>query len=153
VVKLSPDLAEDDTPAIIEVLVARGIDGIAISNTTLARIGLSDTSLASEAGGVSGRPLFHRSTTLLARVYQLTRGQVPLIGIGGIDSVSTAIAKMEAGATLLQLYTGLVFEGPGLIARLKRGLAAHIDRQRLAGIQAIVGRRAPEWAAKPLDGF
>jgi dihydroorotate dehydrogenase len=100
---------------------------------------------------VSGRPLFHRSTVMLARVYRLTEGRIPLIGIGGIDSGATAIAKIEAGATLLQLYTGLVFEGPGLLARLKRALVQYVDHRRLHRIGDATGRRAEEWASRALD--
>jgi dihydroorotate dehydrogenase len=148
VVKLAPDIAEDDLPAIVEVLVARGVDGIAVSNTTLARDGLVETSLAVEAGGVSGRPLFHRSTVMLARVYRLTGGRVPLIGIGGIDSGAAAIAKLEAGASLLQLYTGLVYEGPGLIARIKQELVGHLERDGLASVAALTGRDAEAWARR-----
>ena len=86
VVKLAPDIAEDDLEPIVKVLEARGVDGIAVSNSTLARERLRDTALAKEPGGVSGRPLFHRSTVVLARVHGLTGGRIPLIGIGGIDS-------------------------------------------------------------------
>jgi dihydroorotate dehydrogenase len=150
VVKLAPDIAEEDLAPIVQVLLARGIDGIAVSNTTLAREGLTDAALAKEAGGVSGRPLFHRSTVMLARVHMLTGRQIPLIGIGGIDSGASAIAKLEAGATLLQLYTGLVFEGPGLLGRMKREMLARIEREKLARIGDLTGRRAEEWAAKPL---
>jgi dihydroorotate dehydrogenase len=151
VVKLAPDLAEDSLPPIVDVLSSRGIDGIAVSNSTLARTGLRDAKLAREAGGLSGRPLFHRSTVMLARVHGLTRGRIPLIGIGGIDSGAAAIAKIEAGATLLQLYTGLVFEGPGLLARIKRDLVAYIERQQLGRISEAVGRNAGEWAKRPLE--
>ena len=152
VVKLAPDLAMDDLPLIVEVLTTRGIDAIAIGNTTLARTGLGETKLAQEAGGLSGRPLFTRSTVVLARVYRLTQGRIPLIGIGGIDSGPTAIAKIEAGATLLQLYTGLVFEGPGLLARLKRALVQYVDHRKLGRIGDAIGRRAEEWASRALDG-
>jgi dihydroorotate dehydrogenase len=110
-----------------------------------------DAALAREAGGVSGRPLFHRSTVVLARVYRLTQGKIPLIGIGGIDSGASAIAKIEAGATLLQLYTGLIFEGPGLIARIKRDLVRYADQRKLARISDAAGCRAEEWAGKPLE--
>ena len=122
VVKLAPDIAGDDLAPIVGVLAARAIDGIAVSNTTLAREGLGELAQAKEAGGLSGRPLFHRSTVMLARVQRLTAGRIPLIGIGGIDSGAAAIAKLEAGATLLQLYTGLVYEGPSLLARIERDL-------------------------------
>jgi dihydroorotate dehydrogenase len=150
VVKLAPDIAEADLEPIAEVLVHRGIDGIAVSNTTLARDGLADVELAKEAGGLSGRPLFHRSTAMLARVYLLTGGRIPLIGIGGIDSGAAAIAKLEAGASLLQLYTGLVYEGPALLARIKQDLVAYVERERLARLSEATGRRAEEWAARPL---
>ncbi|HET7156422.1 MAG TPA: quinone-dependent dihydroorotate dehydrogenase [Hyphomicrobiaceae bacterium] len=152
VVKLAPDIAEDDIAPIVRVLEARGVDGIAVSNSTLARERLGDTVLAKEAGGISGRPLFHRSTVVLARVHVLSGGRIPLIGIGGIDSGPTAIAKLEAGATLLQLYTGLVYEGPGLLARIKQEMIAHMARGKLAHIADLTGRRAEEWAAKAPEG-
>jgi dihydroorotate dehydrogenase len=150
IVKLAPDIAERDLGAIVMQLAAQGVDGIAVSNTTLSRRGLSDAS-ARQAGGLSGRPLFHRSTVVLARVHQATAGQIPLIGIGGIDSGSTALAKIEAGATLVQLYTGLIYEGPGLIQRIKDELAAGVLRAAARSIADLVGRQAAEWAAKPLE--
>ena len=133
------------------MLVSRGVDGIAVSNTTLSRLGVIDGARGQESGGLSGRPLFHRSTVMLARVYRLTQGRIPLIGIGGIDSGATAIAKIEAGATLLQLYTGLVFEGPGLVARIKQDLVQYAAREKLARIGDATGRRAEDWAARPLE--
>ncbi|MGE0851437.1 MAG: quinone-dependent dihydroorotate dehydrogenase [Hyphomicrobiaceae bacterium] len=152
VVKLAPDIAEADVEPIAAVLTARGVDGIAIGNTTLARTGVSDVGLAKEAGGVSGRPLFHRSTVMLARVHRATGGRIPLIGIGGIDSAAAAIAKIEAGATLLQMYTGLVFEGPGLIGQIKEGLMRYAGVRNLARVADAAGCRSAEWAAKPLEG-
>ena len=148
VVKLAPDVAGVDLAPIVEVLAACRVDGIAVSNTTLAREGLSEAALAKEAGGLSGRPLFVRSTAMLARVCQLTGVRIPLIGIGGINSGATAIAKIEAGATLLQLYTGLIYEGPGLLARIKGDLVDYIRRERLAHIGEATGRRAQEWAGR-----
>ncbi len=88
---------------------------------------------------------------MLARVYRLTQGRIPLIGIGGIDSGAAAIAKIEAGATLLQLYTALVFEGPGLVARIKRDLVRYAEQEKLAHIGEASGRRAEDWAARPLE--
>jgi dihydroorotate dehydrogenase len=146
VVKLAPDIAAAELEPIVGVLMARGVDGIAVSNTTLARDGLAEAALAKEAGGLSGRPLLRRSTAMLARVYLLTGGRVPLIGIGGIDSGDAAIAKIEAGATLLQLYTGLVYEGPALVARIKSGLVDYVRRQRLTRIADATGRSARAWA-------
>jgi len=151
VVKLAPDLAAADIAPIVAVLTARGVDGIAISNSTLARTGLKDEAAGREAGGISGRPLFHRSTVMLARVHRLTQGRIPLIGIGGIDSGPAAIAKIEAGATLLQLYTGLVYEGPGLVGRIKRAMVEYAAHRKLARITDACGRRAEEWASRPLD--
>jgi len=149
VVKLAPDLSDAALEATVEILVRQGVDGIAVSNTTLDRAGLTDP-VAQEAGGLSGRPLFHRATVMLARVYQASGGTVPLIGIGGIDSPEAALAKMEAGATLMQLYTGLIYEGPGLIGRIKSHLAQVCCERRLTSIRELVGTRAAEWAAKTI---
>ena len=152
VVKIAPDIAEEDLPAIVARMMAHGVDGIAVSNTTLARAGIGDAETGRQAGGLSGRPLFHRSTVVLARVHRLTGGTVPLIGIGGIDSGETALAKIEAGASLLQLYTGLIYEGPSLIGRIKDHLAGAAARAGVGSILALSGRRAEEWADKPLNG-
>jgi dihydroorotate dehydrogenase len=151
VVKLAPDIAEAHLEPVVGVLTKRGVDGIAVSNTTLARQGLAERALARQAGGLSGHPLFARSTAMLARVHLLTGGRIPLIGVGGVDSGAAAIAKVEAGATLVQLYTGLVYEGPGLIARIKRDLVAYVAREKLSGIAQAVGSRAKEWAASGSD--
>ena len=149
-VKLAPDLADADLPEVVTVIKDSGADGIVISNTTLARDGVNDETLIREAGGLSGRPLFDRATRMLARVYQITEGKLPLIGVGGIDSGETALAKVEAGASLIQLYTGLVFEGPGLIGRIKRALVAAMDDEKANTLAPLIGRRADEWAEKQL---
>jgi dihydroorotate dehydrogenase len=151
VVKISPDIAEDDLGAIVERLVAQRVDAIAVSNTTLARTRLTEPA-ARESGGLSGRPLFHRSTVTLARVYLATEGKVPLFGIGGIDSAETALAKIAAGATLIQLYTGLIYEGPGLIARIKSRLTEAVRAANAAAITDLVGKEARTWAAMELEG-
>jgi dihydroorotate dehydrogenase len=149
VVKIAPDIAEADLPAIAQLFQTHAVDAIAVSNTTLARPGLDKRT---ESGGLSGHPLFHRSTAMLARVYMLTEGRIPLIGIGGIDSGETALQKMEAGASLLQLYTGLIYEGPGLIRRIKDHLARHARHAGLQRVGDVTGQRAAQWAALPLDG-
>ena len=149
VVKLAPDLAEDAVEPVVAALLRHGADGIALSNTTLARPGLTDPA-AREAGGLSGRPLFHRSTVVLARVYEATAGKVPLIGIGGIDSGETALAKIEAGSTLLQLYTGLIYEGPGLIGRITSYLAKACAERGVRTLSELTGTRSAEWAAKQI---
>ena len=146
VVKLAPEIAEDDLPEIVSRLVGGGIDGIAISNTTLARDGLTETALARQAGGLSGAPLFRRSTRMLARVFGLSAGKVPLIGIGGIDSGPAAVAKIAAGASLLQLYTGMLYEGPGLVDRINRHLALELERRGLENLGKLRGLGAEKWA-------
>jgi dihydroorotate dehydrogenase len=147
-VKLAPDLAEEDLPEVVRVLLSQGVDGIVVSNTTLSREGLSDPSFAKETGGLSGRPLFARATRMLAQIYNLSAGKLPLIGVGGIDSGETALAKIEAGASLLQIYTGLVFEGPSLIGRIKQTLIEAIERAGAESLKSLIGTRAEEWAAK-----
>jgi dihydroorotate dehydrogenase len=147
-VKLAPDLADEDLPEIVAVIVANSADGIVISNTTLSRDGLKHASFARETGGLSGRPLFARSTRMLARVYRLTEGKLPLIGVGGIDSAEAALAKIAAGATLIQLYTGLVFEGLGLIGRIKQALLGEIERTKADSLGPLIGARAEQWASR-----
>jgi dihydroorotate dehydrogenase len=125
------------------------VDGIAVSNTTLDRGGLTDPA-AREAGGLSGRPLFRRATVVLARVYQATEGKIPLIGVGGIDSPQSALDKIEAGASLLQLYTGLIYEGQELIGRIKAHLGAVCRERGVQSVAELTGTRAGEWAAKEI---
>ncbi len=149
VVKIAPDIASDDLPAIVDRLVAHAVDGIAVSNTTLARPVLTSRE-AGESGGLSGRPLFERSTIVLARVHELSGGKVPLIGIGGIDSGETALQKIEAGATLLQLYTGLIYNGAGIIDRINAHLAAAVRSAGVRSITDLTGTKAAYWASKPL---
>ena len=149
IVKIAPDIASDDIGPICERLTAHGVDGIAVSDTTLARDGLKDAQ-AQETGGLSGRPLFRRSTIMLARVYRATGGKIPLIGIGGIDSAAAALEKIEAGATLLQLYTGLIYDGPGLIGEIKSHLAREVRRAGQSNLDGLRGRKAEHWAGLPL---
>lgn len=149
-VKISPDIPEADIAGICARLVAHKVDAIAVSNTTLARPELKSRE-AKQGGGLSGRPLFERSTIMLARVYQETGGDVPLIGIGGVDSGETALAKIEAGATLVQLYTGLIYEGPELIGRIKSHLSSVCRARAVAHLADLRGGSAAAWANKPLQ--
>jgi len=154
-VKLAPDIAEEDLPEVVRVIVSHGVDGIVVSNTTLSREGLvpeglRDQGFAKEAGGLSGRPLFARATRMLARIYKLTDGKLLLIGVGGIDSPETALAKIEAGASLIQLYTGLVFEGPSLIGRIKQALVAAMEQRGAQSLKPMIGTRADHWAERKL---
>jgi dihydroorotate dehydrogenase len=149
-VKLAPDLADADLPEIVRVIQAHGVDGVMVSNTTLSRDGLKDRSFAAETGGLSGRPLFTRATRMLARVYKLTEGKLPLIGVGGIDGGAAAVAKIRAGATLLQLYTGLVFEGPRLIGDIKQALLKAMQEAKTESLGSLIGRDAGQWAEREL---
>jgi dihydroorotate dehydrogenase len=149
-VKLAPDISDADLPAIVGVIEANGVDGIVVSNTTLSREGVKDASFAAESGGLSGRPLFVRATRMLARVYQLTEARLPLIGVGGIDGGAAAVAKIGAGASLLQLYTGLVFAGPKLIGEIKRALVEAMTTAKAESLAPLIGRDADRWAERPL---
>lgn len=146
VVKLAPDIADDDLPLIVERLMAHAVDGIAVSNTTIARDKVAGEPLADEAGGLSGAPLFERSTRMLARVYRLTDGTVPLIGIGGIDTGRRAVEKIVAGASLLQLYTGLIYAGPGLIGDIKSAILEALIERQVSSVAELIGQDADAWA-------
>ena len=119
--------------------LASGLDGLIVSNTTLARPPGLDPRFAQEAGGLSGRPLFAPSTEILRDIYRRTGGKLPIVGVGGIASAADAYAKIRAGASLVQVYSALVFEGPGLVRRIKAGLAALLARDGFANIGDAVG--------------
>jgi dihydroorotate dehydrogenase len=137
-VKVAPDLTDADIRDIAEVAVEGGIDGLIVSNTTVARPELRSRH-AGEAGGLSGAPLLGPSTAVLRAFRAATPGRLPLIGVGGIASGADAYAKIRAGASAVQLYTGLVYGGPGLVARIKRELAALLRRDGFASVAEAVG--------------
>lgn len=143
--KIAPDLGEAELDAIADVVLATDLDGIIVSNTTLSRQGVEGFEHAREAGGLSGSPLFELSTRRLAQLRQRV-GTLPLVGVGGVNSPQTALAKIEAGANAVQLYTGLVFEGMELPARIKAGLAAAVRSAGAASISELVGRHTADWA-------
>ena len=144
-VKLAPDLHDEDIAPVMECLLAHKVDGVVLTNTMLSREGIPADSHRNESGGLSGRPLFKRSTRFLAKCYLVTEGKLPLIGVGGIDSGAAAIAKVRAGASLVQLYTGLVYEGPTLLPDIKDALVAEIEATGKP-LQSLVGTAADEWA-------
>lgn len=144
-VKLAPDLHGDDLRGITYCLIRQQVDGIVLTNTTVSRDSIPNSPHAKEPGGLSGRPLFKAATQMLARVYLLTEGKIPLIGVGGIDSGETAVVKIRAGATLLQLYTGLIYRGAGLIGSIKRALLAEMEREGAASLAELCGRDAGKW--------
>jgi dihydroorotate dehydrogenase len=137
--KIAPDLTDADRLDIAEVALASGLDGLIVSNTTVDRPAGLRGAAAGEAGGLSGRPLFRPSTALLSDMYRLTGGKLPIIGVGGVMSGADAYAKIRAGACLVQLYTGMVYRGPGLVARIKRELAARLRADGFARLTDAVG--------------
>ena len=153
-IKIAPDLAEADLDGLVATALSRGIDGMIISNTTIARpADLKEKAVAAEAGGLSGRPLFLRSTQVLAQAALRVEGRLPLIGVGGIDSVQAAIAKFRAGASLVQLYSALVYQGPGLVPVIKQGILDHLRDVGVQAIADIVGSEAAAIAADPEGVF
>ena len=138
VVKIAPDLSPEDCQDIAEVLLARGVDGLIVSNTTTARPALRSNS-RDETGGLSGVPLLEPSTRILAEMYRLTEGKLSLIGTGGIASGHDAYRKIKAGASLVQLYTALVFQGPRLIGQIKQELADLLTADGYHNIAQAVG--------------
>ncbi|WP_374369911.1 quinone-dependent dihydroorotate dehydrogenase [Dongia sp.] len=137
--KIAPDLTAEDRVDIAEVALTHGLDGLIISNTTISRPAHLAPAFAGEAGGLSGAPLFAMSTALLRDMYRLIEGRLPLIGVGGIASAADAYAKIRAGASLVQLYSALVYEGPGLPARIVAELPALLARDGFKSIGEAVG--------------
>jgi dihydroorotate dehydrogenase len=137
--KVAPDLTGDDRRDIAEVALANRLDGLIVSNTTLARPASLRSPHRQEAGGLSGRPLFEPSTALLGEFYRLTGGKLPLVGAGGVASGRDAYRKIRAGASLVQLYSALVFHGPGLVAAIRRDLAAALRADGFESVTEAVG--------------
>ena len=145
--KIAPDLAPQERRDIADVALASGIDGLIVANCTVARPPSLRSRHAPEPGGLSGPVLFQPSTALLAEMYRLTAGKLPLVGTGGIASGEDAYAKIRAGASLVQLYTALVFQGPSLVERIKRELVLLLARDGYSTVVAAVGSTANSFAA------
>lgn len=146
-VKIAPDLDRAQVGEIVAVALEQGASGLVATNTTLARDGLSGAH-AGEAGGLSGQPLFARSTRVLAQAHVAARGRLPLIGVGGIATPEQAYTKIRAGAAALQLYTALVFEGLSLVPALLAGLDALLARDGIDRLADAVGTDAERLAAE-----
>jgi dihydroorotate dehydrogenase len=147
--KIAPDLTLADLDDVVGVARKRRVDGMIVSNTTLARpASLHDRDTAREAGGLSGRPLFKLSTRMLAETFVRAEGAFPLIGVGGIDSGPAAIAKIKAGASLVQTYTGLVYRGVGLLTEIKSDIASALRRGHRTSLESMVGVDAAEMTAE-----
>lgn len=144
-IKIAPDLDERSRSHIASVAIAQNLDGLLVSNTTIMRPSHLKSRARNEAGGLSGRPLFARSTSLLADMYRRVQGSIPLIGIGGVSSGDDAYMKIRAGASLVQLYTALVYKGPGLISQIKAELAARIVTDGFDNISSVVGVDATKY--------
>ncbi len=145
-VKLSPPASGGvDVGAVdelVRICLGHGVAGFVTSNTASDRDGLRSSAAALDTvgrGGLSGRPLAARATAMTRHLYRTTGGNVPVVGVGGIDSAEEAYARVRAGATLLQVYTGLVYQGPGLIGQIHRGLVRLLDRDGLGTLAEAVG--------------
>lgn len=142
--KIAPDLDDTALGDIVEVARSTGLSGIIATNTTLDRSGLTSPA-RTEAGGLSGAPLFERSTRVLARLSHLSEGKLPLIGVGGISTPEQAYAKIRAGAIALQLYSALVYEGISLVPRILRGLDRLLEADGYANVSEAVGTCKEDW--------
>ena len=143
-VKLSPDLERRDLEMIVEVIERLKIDGVIATNTTVSRENLRTNMkrvAACGEGGLSGRPLKDTSTRMIATLYELTGGRIPLIGVGGIFTAEDAWEKIAAGASLVQLYTGFIYEGPRIVQQLNEGLARILEREGFANLEEAIGCR------------
>ncbi len=148
--KIAPDLSLSDLDDIVGIARSRRVDGMIVGNTTVTRpSSLRDADKAKESGGLSGRPLLPLSTRMLAETYVRVEGVFPLIGAGGIDSGPSAMAKIRAGASLIQVYSGLVFRGLGLVADIKAALLAALDRDRQDNLKELIGSDAAAVTAEP----
>ena len=144
--KIAPDLDENQMDAIARVVGESGIDGLIVSNTTISRDAVAGLENASEAGGLSGRPLFALATQRLAQMRLRVGPDLPIVGVGGIHSAASAIAKLEAGANVVQLYSALVYGGLEMIDEIKAGLSEVLTRQGLASVADLTGRATSDWA-------
>ena len=143
--KIAPDLKLTEMDEIAGVVNASKLDGLIVSNTTLDRKQVDGHRNANEAGGLSGKPVFEKSTRALAQMRQRIDDQIPLIGVGGISSSEQAIAKLEAGANLLQLYSGLVYKGPYLARDINKGLLEHLKKHDIGHITKLIGTKTQDW--------
>jgi dihydroorotate dehydrogenase len=151
--KIAPDLTLPDLDDVVGIARKRRVDGMIVGNTTISRPGsLRDREKAREQGGLSGRPIFKLATRMLAETFVRAEGAFPLVGVGGIDSGATAIAKIKAGATLVQLYTGLVYRGIGVVNEIKADLTAALKRGHRNSLVSMVGSDAAAITAESWPG-
>jgi dihydroorotate dehydrogenase len=152
--KIAPDLSLAQLDDIVQVARSRRVDGMIVSNTTIARPStLREQVRAKEQGGLSGRPLFRLSTRMVAETYVRVEGAFPLIGVGGVDSGGAALTKIRAGASLIQLYSSLVYKGLGLVDEIKRDLTSTLLRTGRDSLSDIVGADAATLTAEDWPGM
>ncbi|GES42754.1 dihydroorotate dehydrogenase (quinone) [Rhizobium dioscoreae] len=144
--KIAPDLTEEGMDDIAAEVLSHALDGLIVSNTTLSRDGLKDQRQAKEAGGLSGKPVFEKSTVVLAKMRRRVGAALPIIGVGGVSSAETALEKIKAGADLVQLYSCMVYEGPGLPGRVVADLSKLLDRERAGSIRDLRDTKLDYWA-------
>jgi len=149
--KIAPDLTLAELDEIVKCARSRKIDGLIVSNTTVSRPASLRDPLTNEPGGLSGRPLFALSTQMLAAAYLRAENQFPLIGVGGVDSAKTAFAKIEAGASLVQLCTSFVFKGLMVADEIKRGLVRFVAQNSYPRLADATGVAAADWASGKLN--
>lgn len=150
--KISPDLNDDDLQDVVDVVMdpKYGVKGLIVSNTTISRPESLQSSIKGERGGLSGPPLKNLSTEMIKKVFRLTDGRVPIIGVGGVSSAEDVYEKIRAGASLVQLYTGLVYQGLGLVRRMKKGLCELLARDGFINVQMAVGADVPDVTNKTI---
>ncbi|WP_439273626.1 quinone-dependent dihydroorotate dehydrogenase [Pseudochrobactrum sp. HB0163] len=148
--KIAPDLTEGGLDDIAKTVLAHPLDGLIISNTTLSRANLINQTQAREAGGLSGAPLFERSTIVLAKMRQRIGKAMPIIGVGGVDSGAGALAKIRAGADLVQLYTGMIYRGPAAPRAIVKELSGLVKQAGVANISELRDSDTAIWAAKDI---
>lgn len=141
-VKFAPDLSDDQAKAIAACVTEAGVDGIILTNTTLDRPDFLPDSLKSEAGGLSGPVLQDKSNHIISLFYRETGGNIPIIGVGGVDSAESAYAKIKAGASLVQLYTAMIYHGPDLPQKINKGLLKLMKEDGVDNISEAIGTKA-----------
>lgn len=142
--KLAPDLTKEEKRDIVSVITRNEskVDGLIISNTTLDRESLKNDKLAHESGGLSGKPLTSKSTEMIKEMYKLTKGKIPIVGVGGVFSGEDAFEKILAGASVVQIYTALIYHGPAIVTKIKQELAEHLSKNGYKSVSEAVGKGA-----------
>lgn len=149
-VKIAPDLDDAQIDAIADLLLRHGIEAVIATNTTITRPGLTGVAGANETGGLSGQPLRGASTAVVGKLYRRLQGRVPIIGVGGISTAADAWEKLVAGADAVQVYTALIYEGPGVVRSIVRGLAAYVRASGETDLkQAVLAARRNLSSGKP----